>query len=77
MTNPGTHTLSRDVSATVIPAGDVVTLPAGTEVHIVQTLGGNVTVRTDRGLFRIAREDAAAIGGRCCNWRVYVASTNR
>ena len=38
-------------------------MPSGTEVHIAQTLGGNVTVRTDRGLFRIAREDAAAIGG--------------
>ena len=57
------HSLTSDVRATVIPAGDVVTLPTGTEVHIVQTLGGNVTVRTDRGLFRIAREDTAAIGG--------------
>ena len=47
----------------MIPAGDVVTLPSGTEVHIVQTLGGNVTVRTDRGLFRIAQEDVGAIGG--------------
>lgn len=58
-----THTLIKDCSATMIPAGDVVTLPAGTEVFIVQTLGGNVTVRTDRGLFRIAREDVGAIGG--------------
>jgi probable FeS assembly SUF system protein SufT len=47
----------------VIPAGDVVTLATGTEVYIVQTLGGNVTVRTDRGLFRIAREHVDAIGG--------------
>ena len=58
-----THILTQEVSATVIPAGDVVTLPTGTEVYIVQTLGGNVTVRTDRGLFRIAREDVGAIGG--------------
>ncbi len=56
-------TLSREVSATLIPAGDVTTLPAGTEVHIVQTLGGNVTVRTNRGLFRIAQENADAISG--------------
>jgi probable FeS assembly SUF system protein SufT len=62
-TASGTHQLSQDVSATVIPAGDVLTLPAGTEVFIVQTLGGNVTVRTDRGLFRIAREHAGAIAG--------------
>ncbi len=57
------HTLSREVSATLIPAGDVTTLPAGTAVYIVQTLGGNVTVRTDRGLFRIAQENTAAIDG--------------
>lgn len=29
----------------------------------MQTLGGNVTVRTDRGLFRIPAEDAGAIEG--------------
>ena len=58
-----THTLTRECRATMIPAGDVLTLPKDTEVFIVQTLGGNITVRTDRGLFRIAREDAAAIGG--------------
>jgi probable FeS assembly SUF system protein SufT len=57
------YTLSRDCPATVIPAGERVTLPAGTSVFIAQTLGGNITVRADRGLFRIAREDAAAIGG--------------
>jgi probable FeS assembly SUF system protein SufT len=32
-------------------------------VFITQTLGGNVTVRTDQGLFRIAREDIGAIAG--------------
>lgn len=56
-------TLTRDCPATMIPAGDVVTLPAGTEVFITQTLGGNVTVRTERGLFQIARENAGAISG--------------
>jgi probable FeS assembly SUF system protein SufT len=58
-----THTLTREIPATLIPAGDSTTLPAGTEVFIVQTLGGNVTVRTDHGLFRIARENADGIGG--------------
>ncbi len=57
------HTLSRDCPATVIPAGDEIVLPAGTEVHITQTLGGNVTVQTDRGLVRIAAEHAGAIAG--------------
>jgi probable FeS assembly SUF system protein SufT len=58
-----THTLAADCPATLIPAGDHVTLPAGTEVFITQTLGGNVTVRTDRGLFRIAKENVGAIAG--------------
>ncbi|MSU22735.1 MAG: DUF59 domain-containing protein [Opitutus sp.] len=58
-----THTLTHDCPATLIPAGNATTLPAGTDVFIAQTLGGNVTVRTDRGLFRIAREHAGAIGG--------------
>lgn len=57
------YTLSRQISATVIPAGNAVVLPAGTEVFITQTLGGNVTVRTEQGLLRIAREDAGAIAG--------------
>ena len=57
------HRLSRACSVTAIPAGQVETLPAGSDVFIVQTLGGNVTVRTDTGLFRIAREDVGAIEG--------------
>ena len=57
------YTLTRDCPATVIPAGDKVTLKAGTSVFITQTLGGNVTVRTDAGLFQIAVSDAGAIGG--------------
>ncbi len=56
-------TLTKDVPATLIPAGDNTTLPAGTSVYVTQTLGGNVTVRTDRGLFRIAREHADAVAG--------------
>ena len=57
------HTLRRDCAATTIPAGSRVILPAGTRVLITQTLGGNVTVRSDHGLFRIARDEAAAIEG--------------
>ncbi len=57
------HKLSRDCPATAIPAGTPVMLPAGTEVFVTQTLGGNVTVRTDRGLFRITSADAAALDG--------------
>ena len=56
-------TLAKDCPATVIPAGDKVTLTAGSQVFITQSLGGNVTVRTASGLFRIAREHTGAIGG--------------
>lgn len=58
-----THRLQRDTPATIIPAGEPAVLPAGEEVHLVQNLGGNVTIRTDRGLFRIAAEDAGALEG--------------
>src|SRR5215216_391432 len=58
-----THQLAKDCPATAIPAGDQTVLPAGSDVFITQTLGGNVTVRTDRGLFRIAKENVAAIAG--------------
>src|SRR5688500_7329455 len=57
------HTLSRDVTATVIPAGNAVTLPACSDVYSAQSLGGNITVRTDNGLFQIAAADASAIAG--------------
>jgi probable FeS assembly SUF system protein SufT len=55
--------LSQNCPATVIPAGDKVRLSAGTKVFITQTLGGNVTVRTDQGLFQIAKENAGLIEG--------------
>lgn len=58
-----TYHLVRDCPATAIPSGEGVTLPGGTEVYIAQSLGGNVTVRTDLGLFRIDRENASAMGG--------------
>ena len=55
--------LTRDIPATVIPAGDAVTLKSGTSAHVMQTLGGNITVRTDGGLFRITRDHADALKG--------------
>jgi probable FeS assembly SUF system protein SufT len=57
------HKLKRDCAATAIPAGEATRLAAGSEVFITQTLGGNVTVRTDEGLFRIAKTDVDAIEG--------------
>jgi probable FeS assembly SUF system protein SufT len=55
--------LTQNCPATVIPAGEKVRLTAGTKVFITQTLGGNVTVRTDQGLFQIAKENAGLIEG--------------
>ena len=57
------HVLSQNCPATAIPAGDKVRLSAGTKVFITQSLGGNVTVRTDHGLFQIAKENAGLIEG--------------
>ncbi len=61
------HTLSREIAATLIPAGNAVSLPAGTRVFVTQALGGNITVRTDRGLYRISGDDAGAIEGYTAN----------
>lgn len=54
--------LKRDCEAVQIPAGNRVTLSAGTPVDITQTLGGTYTVRAVGGLFRIASQDADALG---------------
>lgn len=54
--------LKRDCEAVQIPAGNSVTLPAGTPADITQTLGGTYTIHTQGGLFRIAAGDADALG---------------
>ena len=55
--------LTRACPATAIPSGREVTLPAGTEVIVTQTLGGSVTVRALGELYRLAAEHADAISG--------------
>lgn len=62
MTTLSTVTLSRDCQAVQIPAGHTVTLPAGTEVDVTQTLGGTYTVHAAGALFRISGKDADALG---------------
>ena len=54
--------LKRACAAIQIPAGTATTLPAGAEIHITQTLGGSYTVHAQGGLFRIAPQDADALG---------------
>ncbi len=60
---PSEHTLSHATPATLIPFGEPATLPAGTRVVVTQTLGGNVTVHAETGLYRIAREHVGNIAG--------------
>jgi probable FeS assembly SUF system protein SufT len=55
-------TLERDCPAVLIPAGDGVTLPAGTSGFLTQALGGSFTIYIEGNLFRIAGRDGDAIG---------------
>jgi probable FeS assembly SUF system protein SufT len=55
-------TFERDCEVVMIPAGDEVTIPAGTVGYITQALGGSFTVFVDGNLFRVAGVDADAIG---------------
>jgi len=54
--------LKREVAAVRIPSGEPVTLPAGLEVGITQSLGGTYTIVSDRGMMRIEARDADALG---------------
>lgn len=54
--------LERDVVATRIPVGEEITLEEGTEVTIMQMLGGSFTVITPFGMARIEAKDADALG---------------
>ncbi len=54
--------LHRDVQAVMVPAGTEVELKAGKTGCITQALGGSFTVYLDGNLFRIAGEDADALG---------------
>lgn len=54
--------LTRDVEATLIPQGEPFTLKEGSNVVITHRLGGNFTVMTANGMFRISRQNADALG---------------
>jgi probable FeS assembly SUF system protein SufT len=55
-------TLSREVDATMVPAGTHVKLMEGETAHITQSLGGSYTVVVNGNMFRIAGKDADALG---------------
>ncbi len=54
--------VSREVKAVMVPAGIEVTLKPGQSGFITQALGGSFTVYVDGNLFRIAGDQADAIG---------------
>ncbi len=54
--------LKREVEASVIPVGTKVTLTAGEQAYITQSLGGTYTVVVNGNMFRIEGRDADALG---------------
>jgi len=54
--------LKREVEASVVPVGTKVTLQAGEEAYITQSLGGTYTVVVNGNMFRIEGKDADALG---------------
>ena len=58
-----TTTLSREVLATEIPSGAKSILPKGSQVTLMQSLGGSYTVLTEEGrMVRIDGKDGEAMG---------------
>ena len=54
--------VNREVNAVIVPDGTVVPLKAGLAGFITQALGGSFTIYIEGNLYRIAGEDADAIG---------------
>ena len=54
--------LTRDCPAVLIPEGTPITLPAGQQVTITQSLGGSYTCYVEGNLVRIDGQDADALG---------------
>ena len=54
--------VNREVNAVIVPDGTVVPLKPGVSGFITQALGGSFTIYVEGNLFRIAGEDADAIG---------------
>jgi probable FeS assembly SUF system protein SufT len=55
-------TLTRDVEASIVPAGTKVTLLKGEQAHVTQSLGGSYTVIVNGNMFRLGGQDADALG---------------
>ena len=55
-------TLIKNCVATIIPAGDQVTLAEGANFSISQSLGGSVTLRDANGMYRVGEDQLSALG---------------
>jgi len=56
-------TLRRDCPAIMIPSGESITLPAGSQVWLTQTIGGGYSLMTDHGYsVRVDGRDGDALG---------------
>ena len=65
--------LTRDVDASLVPAGTSVVLKAGEKAFITQTLGGNYTVVVNGNMFRIEEKDGDALGFKSLRPKKYPA----
>lgn len=54
--------LRRACKARMVPSGNEVILPEGLVLNVTQSLGGSFTVYVEGNLFRVAGEDADALG---------------
>ena len=55
-------TLNSNCVATIIPAGDQVTLAKGATYTIAQSLGNSVTLRDASGMYRVGEDHLSALG---------------
>ena len=55
-------TLNSNCVATIIPAGDEVTLAEGATYTIAQSLGNSVTLRDASGMYRVGEDQLSALG---------------
>ena len=68
--------LLRDVNATLIPHGEEFLLSKGEKITITHKLGGNFTVMTLNGMYRIAAKDSDALGKDNANVKLNSSSEN-
>ena len=59
--------LQSNCLATIIPAGDQVTLAEGATYTIAQSLGNSITLRDANGMYRVGEDQLSALGDEIKN----------